>query len=130
LKFYETYTHTEIEGHLRKIVRFLNYCIHDQEQSSSDPRIGCSGNDDRKKADEYLRSFVPVGIVKYSGDLILRSQGYCLFALKTGEDGKALLGRSDIESVKIVTGKDGKENIIQIKLKSDVIGVLSCCDKE
>ena len=130
LKFYETYTHTEIEGLFKEDSPLLKLLHHDKEQSSSDPRIGCSGNDDdRKKADEYLRSFVPVRNCKIFWGFDSEKSGYCLFALKTSENGKALLGRPDIESVKIVTRKDGKENIIQIKLKSDVIGVLAVATK-
>jgi len=129
LKFYETYTHTEIEGLFKEDSPLFKFLHHDKEQSSSDPRIGCSGNDEKKKADEYLRSFVPVRNCKIFWGFDSEKSGYCLFALKTSGNGKALLGRSDIESVKIATGKDGKENIIQIKLKSDVIGVLAIATK-
>ena len=129
LKFYETYTHSEIGGLFKQDNPLLKLLHHDQEQSSSDPRIGCSSNDDRKKADEYLRSSVPVSNCKLFWGFDSEKSGYCLFALKTTEDGKALLGRSDIESVKIVTGKDGKENIIQIKLKTDAIGVFAVATK-
>jgi preprotein translocase subunit SecD len=129
LAFFETYTQNEIGDLFKQDDPLLKFLHHDKDQSSADPRIGCAGIDDRKKVDDYLHTSAPVRNCKLFWGFDSDKSGYCLFALKTNGNGKALLGRSDIESVNIVTEKDGKENKIQIKLKPDAAPVFAVATK-
>ena len=117
LAFYETYTHNEISDLLKPDNQLFNLLSHESGQVSSDPRVGCTSNENRKRTDDYLRSAKPVKNCKLFWGFDSEKSGYCLFALKTNETGKPLIVRSDVESVKIATGKDSKYPKIQIKLK-------------
>src|SRR5450759_462231 len=121
LAFYETYSNNEIKDLLEPENQLFKLLKHDQEQKTSDPRVGCTNTENRKNADEYLRSAIPVKNCKLFWGNESEKSGYCLFALKTNMNGKPLLARSDVESVKIVKGKDTQDCKIQIKLKPEAI---------
>ena len=129
LAFYETYTHNEISDLLKHDNQLFTILTHNQEEKPSDPRVGCTSNENRKVADNYLRSAIPVKNCKLFWGFESKKAGYCLFALKTNEAGKPLLVRSDIESVKIVTGKDTQDSKIQIKLKPAAISLFADATK-
>jgi preprotein translocase subunit SecD len=130
LAFYETYTQDEIAELLKPDNQLLKILNHDQELKPSDPRVGCSSAESRKKADEYIRSSVPVRNCKLVWGLESEKSGYCLFTLKTDDAGKPLLVRSDVESVKIVTSKDSQNSKIQIKLKPSSIIIFADATKK
>ena len=60
LAFYETYTHDEIIDLLKSDNQLFKMLSRDREPKSSDPRIGCTSNENRKKTDDYLHSAAPV----------------------------------------------------------------------
>jgi SecD/SecF fusion protein len=124
IAFYETYTHNEIEVLLKPGNRLFNLLGNDQIKSGSDPRVGCLVKESREKTDQYLRSSAPVRDCKFVWGAESKKSGSCLFALKTS-DGKPLIDRSDIDSVRIVTGKDPQDYKIQIKLKSEASAVFA-----
>jgi SecD/SecF fusion protein len=125
LSFYETYSKEEltkllgIENKLFKILKNL------QNNGNYDPRVGCGDKENRRIADEFLASSLPVKNCKLFWGYESDKAGYCLFALKTGQEGKPLLGRSDIESVKIVTSDGRSDTKIQISLKKAATGIFA-----
>jgi preprotein translocase subunit SecD len=129
LAFYETYTHAEITDLLKSDNQLFKLLNHDQDQESSDPRVGCTSNENRQKTDDFLRSASPLKNCKLFWGFESEKSGFCLFALKTNNEGNPLLIRSDVESVKIVAGKDNQDNKIQIKLKPAAIGIFATATK-
>jgi SecD/SecF fusion protein len=129
LAFYETYTHDEITDLLKSDNQLFKMLTHVQEPKSSDPRVGCTSNDNMKKTNDYLRSSAPVKDCKLFWGFESEKSGYCLFALKTNTQGNPLLVRSDVESVKIAMGKDNQDAKIQIKLKQSAIGIFATATK-
>ena len=129
LAFYETYTHNEITDLLKSDNQLFKMLNHDQQKESSDPRVGCTSNENMKKTDDYLRSAAPVKNCKLFWGFESEKSGFCLFALKTNTEGNPLLVRSDVESVKIVKGKDNQDAKIQIKLKQSAIGIFANATK-
>ena len=117
LAFYETFTQSEIKDLLQQDNPLFKLLKHDKEPKSNDPRVGCTGPENWKQADEYLRTANPVKNCKLFWHFEQGKSRYCLFALKTKEDGKPLLVRSDVDSVKIATTRDTQEPKIQIRLK-------------
>jgi preprotein translocase subunit SecD len=115
IAFYETYTHNEIADLLKPDNQLFKLLNQDNLKSPSDPRVGCT--DDHKKTDDYLLSSVPLKNCKLSWGTESKKSGNCLFALKTKEDGKPLMTRLDIETVKIAKTTDLQGVKIQIKLK-------------
>ena len=115
IAFYETYNHAEISGLFKEDDQIYKLLSRDQEQTSSFPIIGCT-TENREKADEYLKSLSPVKNCRLLWGSEKEKSGYCLFALKTDNESKPLLVRSDIESVKFITSDDS-ENKIHIRLK-------------
>ena len=95
--FYETYDRNEIAGLFGSDNQLFKLLSPIPEQKPSDPRIGCSLNENRNKVDEYLLSYKSVGNCKLAWGSESKKSGYCLFALKTDDDGNALLVRSDFE---------------------------------
>jgi citrate lyase gamma subunit len=118
LAFFETYTHNEIADLLTPDNQIFKLLNSDLVKSDSDPRVGCSINESKEKTDQYLRSAAPVRNCIFLWGFESKKSRYCLFALKTNETGNPLMIRSDVESVKIIPGKDPQDNKIQIKLKS------------
>jgi SecD/SecF fusion protein len=117
LAFYETFTQSEIAELLKSDNQLFKLLDKDNVKSPSDPRLGCANADNQKKTDEYMSSSIPVKNCKlYWGSESERS-AFCLFALKTKEDGRPLLTRVDIETVKIAKTTDMQGVKIQIKLK-------------
>ena len=129
LAFYETYTHDEITDLLKSDNQLFKMLNHDQQKESSDPRVGCSSNENMKKTIDYLRSAAPVKHCKLFWGFESEKSGFCLFALKTNNEGNPLLVRSEVESVKIVMGKDNQDAKIQIKLKQSAIGIFATATK-
>jgi preprotein translocase subunit SecD len=117
IAFYETYTHTEIADLLKSDNQLFKLLNQGNLKSPWDPRVGCTDDNDHKKTDEYLRSSIPLKNCILSWGTESKKSGNCLFALKTKEDGKPLLTRSDIETVKIAKTTDLQGVKIQIKLK-------------
>jgi SecD/SecF fusion protein len=125
MAFYETFDRHEIVGLLGPDNQLFKLLTPIQEQKSSDPRIGCSLNDRVSKVNEYLLSWKSSGNCKLVWGAESEKSGCCLFALKTDGDGKALLVRSDFDSVKIVKGKDSEGGRIQIRLKPSATGIFA-----
>jgi preprotein translocase subunit SecD len=130
LSFYETYTHSEIADLFKPDNGLLKFLGNLQEEKPSDPRVGCAGTQNRKEADEYIRSSAHVRNCKLFWGFESEKSGYCLFALKTDDAGRPLLARTDVKSVKIVAGKDTKDVKIQIKLKPAAISVFADATKK
>ncbi len=114
LSFYETYTHAEISNLLKPDNQLFSLLKSDQNSNPADPRVGCTTGD-KDKAETFLHSSVPVKNCKLLWGKSEKS-GYCLFALKTDQEGKPLLVRSDIESVKMANMNGSQDFKIQIKL--------------
>jgi preprotein translocase subunit SecD len=125
LAFYETFTHSEITDLLKPDNQLFKLLDQDNMKSPSDPRVGCTKADNLKKTDEYLHSFIPVKNCKLNWGSETKKSGYCLFALKTKEDGKPLLTRLDIETVKIAKTSDMQGVKIQIKLKQGAASIFA-----
>lgn len=125
LAFYETFTHSEIADLIKPDSQFYKLLDQDNIKSPSDPRVGCTNADNQKKTDEYLRSSLPVKNCKFKWGSESKKSAYCLFALKTKEDGKPLLTRLDIETVKIAKTTDLQGVKIQIKLKPDAATIFA-----
>jgi preprotein translocase subunit SecD len=117
LAFYETYTQSEIKDLLKQDNPLFKFLKFDKEPKSYDPRVGCTDPENKKDADEYLSTAKPVQYCKLLWHFEPEKSRYCLFALKTKEDGKPLLVRSDVDSVRIATTRDTQEPKIQIRLK-------------
>jgi SecD/SecF fusion protein len=129
LAFYETFTHDEITDLLKSDNQLFKMLKHDQQKESSDPRVGCTSNENMIKVDDYLRSTAPVKNCKLFWGFESEKSGFCLFALKSNTEGIPVLVRSDVESVKIVNGKDNQDAKIQIKLKQSAIGIFANATK-
>jgi SecD/SecF fusion protein len=125
LAFYETYTHNEIIDLLKPDNQLFNLLNSDKVKNASDPRVGCTNSENKKKTDEYLRSGVHVNNCKLFWGIESEKSGFCLFALKTNLEGNPLIVRSDVESVKIATGKDPQDQKIQIKLKPAAVSIFA-----
>jgi SecD/SecF fusion protein len=123
--FYETFDRQEITELFRSDNQLFKLITPVKEQNSSDPRIGCSLSENVSNVDEYLHSCKTMANCKLTWGFESKKSGYCLFALKTDGAGKALLERSDFDSVKIVTGKDPDERRIQIRLKPSAAGIFA-----
>jgi SecD/SecF fusion protein len=124
LSFYETYSKEEIAGLLNTDNELFKILKNDQNKNNYDPRVGCGDNENKRKADEFLASSIPVNNCKLFWGYESYKSGYCLFALKTGEDGKPILIRSDVESVKIIAS-DKQDTKIQMKLKAHAISIFA-----
>ena len=123
LSFYETSTHTEILDLFKSDNQLFRLLKSQDKSTTADPRVGCS--ESKVSVDEYLHSATPIKNCKLLWGNKSEKSGYCLFALKTNQDGNPLLVRSDIESVKIATGKDPQDLKIQIKLNSSAIALFA-----
>jgi len=124
--FYETYTQAEISDLLKPDNKLFELLSGNHENKElSDPRVGCTNSDNKMKVNEYLQSAVPPSNCKLFWGNKSEKSGYCLFALKTNMEGNPLLIRSDIESVKIATGKDPMDQKIQIRLKPDAVTIFA-----
>lgn len=123
--FYETFDLNEITGLFGSDNQLLKLLSPIGEQKPSDPRLGCSLSENRNKVDEFLLSYKSAGNCKLVWGSESIKSGYCLFALKTEAGGKALLERSDFDSVKIVKSKDPEERKIRIRLKPAATGIFA-----
>ena len=117
LAFYETFTHNEIVNLLKPDNQLFKFLDSSLEKNDFDPRVGCSIPENIEKTDQFLRTSTPVRGCKFFWGYESKKSEYCLFACKTNAEGNPLITRDDIESVKIVTGKDNLDHKIQIKLK-------------
>jgi len=118
IAFYETFTHSEIADLLKPDNQLFMLLNQEQEKKSSDPRVGCTNDENRNNAEEFLLSMSPIKNCKLCWGAETKKSGSCLFALKTNENGNPLLTRSDIESVNIAKTADMQDIKIQIKLKT------------
>ena len=118
IAFFETFTHSEIAELLKPDNQLFSLLNQDQEKTPSDPRVGCTTDENRKKAEECLLSMRPLKNCKLCWGAESKKSGSCLFALKTNENGNPLLTRSDIESVNIAKTADMQDIKIQIKLNT------------
>jgi hypothetical protein len=123
--FYETFDRNEISGLIESDNQLFKLLTPIPDPKPSDPRIGCSVNENRNKVDEYLLTCKSAGNCKLTWGFKSKKSECCLFALKTYGPGKALLVRSDFESVKIVKSNDSEEPKIQIRLKPAAIVAFS-----
>jgi preprotein translocase subunit SecD len=123
LSFYETYSKEELTKLLGSENKLFKILKNEQNYTNYNPRVGCGDIENRRKADELLASSLPVKNCKLFWGYESDKAGYCLFALKTSQDGNPLLGRSDVESVKIVTSVDRQNTKIQISLKTAAAGI-------
>jgi SecD/SecF fusion protein len=129
LAFYETYTQDEISVLLKKDNQLFKFLNRDKQKSSSDPRVGCSDLANREKTDEYLHLSKPVSNCRFFWEVETKKSEYCLFALKTNEEGSPLIVGTDVESVKIATIRNSEEQKIQISLKPAAISVFADATK-
>lgn len=125
LSFYETYSKEEITKLLGSENKLFKIFKNELNSGIADPRVGCGDNETRRIASKYLASSLPVRNCKLFWGNESAKAGYCLFALKPGQDGKPLLGRSDIESVKIATSDDNRNTKLQIRLKTQAAGIFA-----
>ena len=125
LAFYETFSQNEIASFFEPDNKLLKLLDHEQMPLAFDPRVGCAGNQGREKAKEYLRSAVPLKNCKLLWGIESKESVYCLFALKTSDNGRPLIGRSDVESVKIVPNNNAHDTKIHIKLKPEAISIFA-----
>jgi SecD/SecF fusion protein len=123
LSFFETYTKPEILNLFKADNQLFSLLKIADKSTDADPRVGCS--DTKVATDDYLNSATHVKDCKLLWGKKSEKSGYCLFALKTDQDGKPLMVRSDIESVKIVAGKDPQDLKIQIKLNPSATKVFA-----
>jgi SecD/SecF fusion protein len=128
LSFYETYTHPEILELFKTDNQLLRLLNSQDKSTASDPRVGCI--DDKTSTERYLQSASPVKKCKLLWGNKSEKSEYCLFALKTNQDEKPLLVRSDIESVKIVSGKDPQDLKIQIRLNPSATNVFAAATEK
>jgi hypothetical protein len=123
MAFYATYTPDEIAGIFKPNDPLSQILKSTGGNSTSDPRVGCIGKENKYKADELLKTRGQVSNCRLLWGIESKKSEYCLFALKTSQYGRPLLERSDIESVKTVNASDPKEHLIQIKLTPTATGV-------
>jgi SecD/SecF fusion protein len=117
LAFYETYTQSEIKDMLKSDNPLFKLLNHNKEAKPSDPRIGCSVTDNRTEAEKYIRAANTLKNCKLVWGKESKKSGFCLFALKTNDNGDAFLMKSDVDSVKIAITPGSNEPKIQIRLK-------------
>jgi len=129
LSFYETYTKDEIIDLFRNDNQLFKILSRDHMLSTSDPRVGCTDSENLKKAETYVQSVKSVTNCKLTWSNESAKSGYCLFALKTNNEGKAFIGRADIKSVKAVAGKDPGDLKIQINLKPSAFSIFADATK-
>jgi len=119
LAFYESLTLKEIAD-LLKNKNNLSHLNNDPKTSPSDARIGCATFEDHSMVDtveNYLKSINLFKNHKLFWGLKNDKSMTCLYALKTDDAGKALLLRSDIETIKSSIDKDSQAFNIEIKFK-------------
>jgi preprotein translocase subunit SecD len=116
MAFYETFTHSEITDLLKPDNQLYKLLNQDNIKSPSDPRVGCANAENHKKTDEYPGTSISLKNCKLKWGSESGKSFNCLFALKTKEDGKPLLMRLDIETVKIAKTADIQDIKIQIHL--------------
>jgi|WetSurMetagenome_2_1015567.scaffolds.fasta_scaffold01935_10 preprotein translocase subunit SecD len=116
ISFYETYTQSEIQGLLSSDNQLKKLLDNLPDQKSSDPRAGCAGKDRFIEVENYLRSAKSSGNCLFMWGSESSGSVRCLFALKLNDGGKALISRSEIDSVKAAKTEDKKDLRILIKL--------------
>ena len=128
IAFYETFTKREVSDLLKgdnQLFRLLN---SDPELSVTESKIGCINTETQDQVNKYIESIKNPGSCKFtwnfrsfSSDKSLR----CLYALNTGNTGKPVLKRQDIENAKAEKEKDGQNFKISIILKNSAVGLWS-----
>jgi preprotein translocase subunit SecD len=115
IALYETFNQEEISELYKEDNQIYKILSIVQEKSTSLPIIGCA-EEIPEKTEEYLSSSSMVKNYNLLWGSEKGKSGYCLFALKTTNDSKPLLIRSDIESVGFTTSEDVNHKI-HLKLK-------------
>jgi SecD/SecF fusion protein len=129
LAFYETFNQSEIADLLKTDNQLFMILKKDNGISSSNPKVGCATDENRKSADKSLLSLAISKNCRFLWGIESKKSVNCLFALKTNEDGKSLLTRSDIDSVNVTKTADNQEIKIQIKLNSKAAKVFAVATK-
>jgi preprotein translocase subunit SecD len=127
LAFYETYTQEVLKSIISPDNQLFELLGNVKNFNSSDPRVGCTNAQGRKKAEDYLASAPKLKECKLAWQSDSEKPEVCLFALKTGTNGNPLINRSDIESVKITDSNDGAR--IMIKLKPSAAGLFAAATR-
>ena len=120
IAFYETYNRKEVSELLKDDNQLFRMLNSDPAITPSDSRLGCITSENRSQIDAYLKSIKKPENCKFFWHEIGSSSDKskrCLFALKTNYEGKPLLSRSDIETVKAQPADDGKSFNISIIFK-------------
>ena len=124
--FYETYTKDEVSDLMKGDNQLFLLLNSDKGVTPSGSRIGCINVEKRSPVNAYLKSIKNPENCKFiwsfrgvSSDESLR----CLYALKTDKAGKALLTRSDVETVKPEQDKDNQSFKISIIFKKSGAGL-------
>jgi SecD/SecF fusion protein len=125
LAFYETYNRDEIMNLLPQGNQLFKILNRNNLVSPSDPRVGCTADEKLSNSTEVLKSAGPVKDCKFVWGRKSKKMEYCVYALKTSEDGKPLITRQDIESVKIGRTLNTQDIKIQIKLKPSAVKVFA-----
>jgi preprotein translocase subunit SecD len=131
LGFYETLTVKELAGKLND-KDLHNQLKYDPNISSSDARLGCSSFENHSLADSIENCLKAVNLNKeYKLLWGLKNSKLltCLYALKTGNGGTAILGRKDIEYVKSSMDKKSGQITIELKFKKEAAGTWATTTK-
>lgn len=123
LAFYATYTQDELKTLLHSDNQLFTLLSSHTDSKPSDPRVGCTDPEGRKKAEAYLASVSAIPGCKLAWKSSTVKSEECLFALKTDNNGNPLINRSDIGSVNI--SGSGEDSKIMIKLKPSAAGIFA-----
>ena len=121
IAFYETYNKNEIIDLLKTDNKLFTLLSSYPQQTPGTPIVGCTVSADRSDVNKYLVTATPVSKCKFMWGYESKKSEYCLFALKTSQDGRPLLERSDVDSVRIITSDDHQEPKIHIRLRQTAI---------
>jgi SecD/SecF fusion protein len=116
ISFYETYDQSEIHNLLAPDNQIFKILDRIDNQKPSDPRIGSIHPDKITTVNNYLGSVSRPPDCLFIWGKESREPVNCLFALKTGNGGKALIESAEINSVKASITGDKKDLRILIKL--------------
>lgn len=125
LSFYETYNRDEILGLLtpgNQVFKILN---RDGQLSPSDPKVGCTTDENLWKKSDVVKSATPIKNCMFMWGKKSKKMDYCLYALKVSDDGKPLITRADIASIKVGRTENTQDIKIQIKLNQPAIKIFA-----
>jgi preprotein translocase subunit SecD len=131
LGFYETITLNEI-GNILKSRSASGQLTNDQRTSSSDARVGCAAEVNKKMTDSienYLKSIKLQGNYKLFWGVKNKNSMVCLYVLRTDNSGKALLTGSDVEAIKSVKDNGSQSFNIEIRFKPAAVSIWAAATK-